>query len=119
MNTETLWDLFNACDADGSGYIGRDEVRDICSKFSIETEDADGIFESLDRDGDGQISFEDFKEGFKDYERDFSTNPLADKMRLLRAATSDNNNNQEPNDLLTIDNSRHASNLKRVRSFTR
>ena len=119
MNSETLWDLFNACDTDGSGYIGRDEVRDICSKFSIETEDADAIFENLDRDRDGQISFDDFKEGFTDYERDFSANPLADKMRLIRQSTNDPNNNQESNDLLSVQNSRHASNLKRVRSFTR
>lgn len=61
--------LFNAVDTDGSGFIGMDEVRDICGKFGIAATDADAIFEDLDRDGDGSISLQDFQEGFDDYEK--------------------------------------------------
>lgn len=78
-----LRQLFIACDTDGSGFIGNDEVRDICAKFGIAAVDADSIFEDLDRDGDGKISFEDFQEGFDDYEKSIlvSSAPLSPGFR--------------------------------------
>ena len=35
--------------------------------FQIGNEDADAIFDDLDHDGDGRISFEDFSFGFRDF----------------------------------------------------
>lgn len=70
---DQLLQLFRACDTDDSGYIGIEEVRDICAKFGID--DAESIFEDLDRDRDGKVSFEDFRAVFEDYEKgDFSGN---------------------------------------------
>ncbi|KAI1289225.1 Ras and EF-hand domain-containing protein [Halotydeus destructor] len=68
-----LRQLFNAVDTDGSGTIGVDEVRDICSKFGIGPVDADSIFKNLDKDGDGLISFGDFEQGFDEYEQSVLT----------------------------------------------
>jgi len=57
--------LFRRCDAAGSGYIDREEFRELCRGFDIGDCDADIIFYDLDHDGDGRISFEDFSYGFR------------------------------------------------------
>ena len=61
-----LEQLFLACDTDGSGYIGRQQLRDLCRGFDISGDDSDLIFADLDRDGDDRISFSDFCRGFRD-----------------------------------------------------
>ncbi|XP_074596490.1 ras and EF-hand domain-containing protein-like isoform X2 [Brevipalpus obovatus] len=112
---DSLWDIFRACDTDGSGYIGKEEVTSICDKFGISNIDANNIFIDLDRDGDGQISFEDFREGFKDYEKCVkeSVDPSsADEI-------SETNLPEKSAYLQIVNKARQSSNLRRVRSFTR
>ncbi|XP_029826429.2 ras and EF-hand domain-containing protein homolog [Ixodes scapularis] len=67
MATVQLEQLFKACDTRGSGYLDRDELRKLCHRFSICSQDADAIFEDLDHDSDGKIDFQDFEKGFKDF----------------------------------------------------
>ncbi|XP_021930330.1 ras and EF-hand domain-containing protein-like isoform X2 [Zootermopsis nevadensis] len=62
-----LEQLFRACDKQGSGHIGPSEFRDLCSSFDIDPDDSDTIFTDLDHDGDGQVSLEDFRWGFRDF----------------------------------------------------
>ena len=66
---ENLKQLFNLWDTDRSGYLSRDEMRELCARFSISSEECDAIFDDLDRDRDGRISFDDFRVGFDDYEK--------------------------------------------------
>lgn len=61
-----LQQLFLACDTRGSGYIGRHELRQLCQSFEISSDDSDLIFDDLDQDRDGWLSFEDFCKGFRD-----------------------------------------------------
>ena len=68
-----LMELFKSCDTDSSGYLSIAELRCLCSKFEISYSDADQIFHDLDMDNDGQISFEDFRLGFDDYEKQILT----------------------------------------------
>ena len=60
---QNLRDVFNIFDADGSGYIDRHEMRLICAKLAQDlTEDEIiQLIEVVDKDGDGEISFEEFK----------------------------------------------------------
>lgn len=100
--------LFNACDIDGSGYIGKDEVREICAKFSIPTTDADSIFEDLDRDGDGKISFQDFEAGFDEYSNGslpLTEIPTSPKINV--EMFNGNRRNFESSQKGTIDKKRH------------
>ena len=60
-----LQHLFHRCDTNGTGYIERADFHELCGTFDIGAEDADAIFNDLDHDGDGRISFEDFSFGFK------------------------------------------------------
>jgi len=66
---ENLHQLFNYWDTDGSGYLCKNELRELCARFNITASDSDAIFADLDRDGDGRISYEDFQSGFDDYEK--------------------------------------------------
>ncbi|CAG0892085.1 unnamed protein product [Darwinula stevensoni] len=59
--------LFEKCDTRGSGFIGREELEDVCGTFGICGEDVQVIFEDLDRDGDGRVSFEDFGRRFREF----------------------------------------------------
>mmetsp|Transcript_4733 Transcript_4733/g.7863 ORF Transcript_4733/g.7863 Transcript_4733/m.7863 type:complete len:153 (-) Transcript_4733:89-547(-) len=58
-----LLDAFNIFDADGSGSIDRDEVRVLMRKLAqtLTEDEIDDIMDEVDTDGDGQISFEEFK----------------------------------------------------------
>ncbi|XP_037078268.1 ras and EF-hand domain-containing protein homolog, partial [Pollicipes pollicipes] len=61
-----LEQLFLACDSQGTGFIGRRELRELCRSFDISGDDSDLIFDDLDCDGDDRISFQDFCRGFRD-----------------------------------------------------
>ncbi|XP_064476659.1 ras and EF-hand domain-containing protein homolog isoform X2 [Ornithodoros turicata] len=67
MATLQLEQLFKACDTSGTGFLDQEELRKLCSRFSITSQDADAIFEDLDHDRDGKIDFNDFKQGFSDF----------------------------------------------------
>lgn len=60
---EDLRDAFNMFDSDRSGYIDRNEVRSLMKKLAqtLSDEEVDLIMEECDTDGDGEISFEEFK----------------------------------------------------------
>ncbi|KAL7572725.1 hypothetical protein ACA910_008995 [Epithemia clementina (nom. ined.)] len=60
---QNLRDVFNIFDADGSGYIDRHEMRLICAKLAqdLTEEEIGELIEVVDKDGDGEISFEEFK----------------------------------------------------------
>jgi calmodulin len=50
-------------DADGNGFIDRDELRKVMSSLneSLTEEELDAMIKEADINGDGEISFEEFK----------------------------------------------------------
>jgi calmodulin len=60
---QNLRDVFDIFDADGSGYIDRDEMRVLMKKLAqdLTEEEITQIMEEVDQDGDNQISFEEFR----------------------------------------------------------
>jgi len=63
----SLDQLFQTCDTDGNGRIVPKEFREMCKKFDISESDANAIFKDLDHDGDGEIDFNEFSHGFRDF----------------------------------------------------
>lgn len=60
--------VFGLCDRDANGFISKDELAHICKQVSDEevaSSVLDNVMSCLDRDHDGQISFEEFKAGFQ------------------------------------------------------
>jgi Ca2+-binding EF-hand superfamily protein len=60
---QNLRDVFDIFDADGSGFIDRDEMRVLMKKLAqdLTEEEITQIMEEVDQDGDNQISFEEFR----------------------------------------------------------
>ena len=65
MQTSEIEALFDACNLNLSGYIEKDELETLCSDLELTDAEFDEIFCELDRDQDGKISKNDFKEGFR------------------------------------------------------
>lgn len=60
---EEIKQVFDEFDADGSGNIDKKEIRSVCEKLGVEVSDADieDLIKSADDNGDGKISFAEFK----------------------------------------------------------
>uniref|UniRef100_A0A803SQR7 RAS and EF-hand domain containing n=1 Tax=Anolis carolinensis TaxID=28377 RepID=A0A803SQR7_ANOCA len=60
-----LRSLFLACDVNGSGRIERDDFGSLCAELRVRPEEAEAIFQRLDSDRDGAITFQEFAQGFR------------------------------------------------------
>uniref|UniRef100_A0A1W7R9T6 RAS and EF-hand domain-containing protein n=1 Tax=Hadrurus spadix TaxID=141984 RepID=A0A1W7R9T6_9SCOR len=67
LTDKQIEQLFKSFDAEGTGYLGKKELRYFCSQYDLGPEVADAIFEELDGDRDGKINFEDFRCGFAEF----------------------------------------------------
>ncbi|XP_062455797.1 ras and EF-hand domain-containing protein [Rhea pennata] len=57
--------LFLACDASGSGRIEREAFAALCAELRVRPAEAEAIFQRLDSDRDGAITFPEFARGFR------------------------------------------------------
>ncbi|XP_047910420.1 ras and EF-hand domain-containing protein [Anser cygnoides] len=57
--------LFLSCDANGSGRIEREDFAALCAELRVRPEEAEAIFQRLDSDRDGAITFSEFARGFR------------------------------------------------------
>ena len=61
LTNEKLHGAFKMFDKDGSGYISKDEIKEILSfGQKLDDEAVNAIVKQVDANGDGQISFEEF-----------------------------------------------------------
>ena len=58
-------EAFDGLDCDGSGYISKDDLREILGA-KCTNEYVMKLLEEFDADGDGQISYPEFKRAFED-----------------------------------------------------
>lgn len=56
---------FAACDANRSGRLEREEFRALCAELRVRPADAEAVFQRLDADRDGAITFQEFARGFR------------------------------------------------------
>ncbi|XP_077200806.1 ras and EF-hand domain-containing protein isoform X1 [Paroedura picta] len=60
-----LRSLFLACDAKGSGRIERDDFSLLCAELRVRPAEGEAVFQRLDTDRDGAITFPEFARGFR------------------------------------------------------
>ncbi|CAO3608359.1 unnamed protein product [Mucor fragilis] len=62
-DTDDLREAFKVFDADGNGVIDRSELRKVMSSLNenLTEEELDAMIKEADANGDGQISFDEFK----------------------------------------------------------
>ncbi|XP_066472092.1 ras and EF-hand domain-containing protein [Tiliqua scincoides] len=60
-----LRSLFLACDVNGSGRLERDDFGSLCAELRLRPAEAEAIFQRLDADRDGAITFQEFARAFR------------------------------------------------------
>ncbi|EFA79686.1 hypothetical protein PPL_07377 [Heterostelium album PN500] len=71
MNQEHLSHLesiFNECDRNGSGFIDKDQLRELVTKITstgLEEDELDTLMKTLDSDNDGKIALQEFINGYE------------------------------------------------------
>ncbi|XP_006182798.2 ras and EF-hand domain-containing protein isoform X1 [Camelus ferus] len=60
-----LRSVFTACDANRSGRLEREEFGALCAELRVRPADAEAVFQRLDADRDGAITFQEFARGFR------------------------------------------------------
>ncbi|XP_062984471.1 ras and EF-hand domain-containing protein [Elgaria multicarinata webbii] len=60
-----LRSLFLACDVKGSGRIERDDFGSLCAELRVRPAEAEAIFQRLDTNRDGAITFHEFARAFR------------------------------------------------------
>ncbi|XP_048187746.1 ras and EF-hand domain-containing protein isoform X3 [Perognathus longimembris pacificus] len=60
-----LHSVFTACDANRSGRLEREEFGALCTELRVRPADAEAVFQRLDADRDGAITFQEFARGFR------------------------------------------------------
>ncbi|KAM6170401.1 ras and EF-hand domain-containing protein [Rhynchocyon petersi] len=57
--------VFAACDANLSGRLEREEFSALCAELRVRPAEAEAVFQRLDADRDGAITFQEFARGFR------------------------------------------------------
>merc|ERR1740123_1239089 len=60
--TDVLWNAFKVFDIDGDAFITVDEVAQILKQKEVNPDIASSIIAEADQDGDGKVSFDEFKD---------------------------------------------------------
>lgn len=60
-----LRSVFAACDANRTGRLEREEFGALCAELRVRPADAEAVFQRLDADRDGAITFQEFARGFR------------------------------------------------------
>lgn len=89
--SKVIRELFSLCDNNGDGKISREELNSVMKDLGVATSDAEVnvLFDHLDIDKDGVISFQEFSRGVKSLQRSFKFN---DKELPSSPATSNQRN---------------------------
>ena len=72
MDEGRVRQLFTACDLNGSGFIEREDLLNLCADLDLEDQELDDVFHELDKNGDGKISVTEFVKGYESVQRMFT-----------------------------------------------
>ena len=84
-------ELFYLCDPDGKGYITKADLERVSKDLSLNFEQLDIIFDSLDTDGNGRLTLDEFSKGFGKFlsGESFTTETETDKPMEHRESVQD------------------------------
>ncbi|XP_023666655.1 EF-hand calcium-binding domain-containing protein 4B-like isoform X2 [Paramormyrops kingsleyae] len=60
-------DFFQICDTEGKGFVTRRDMQRLCEELPLSSEDLEDVFDSLDADGNGYLTLEEFSSGFSEF----------------------------------------------------
>lgn len=57
-------ELFALCDYSGKGYAYKEEIGALGNELPLSPEQLEDVFDTLDADGDGKLTLQEFTDGF-------------------------------------------------------
>lgn len=67
MGQSTILEFFQVCDSENKGFITRRDMQRLNSELPLSAEELENVFDTLDSDGNGYLTLEEFSSGFSDF----------------------------------------------------
>lgn len=67
MGQSTILEFFQVCDSENKGFITRRDMQRLNSELPLTAEELESVFDSLDSDGNGFLSLDEFSSGFSNF----------------------------------------------------
>ncbi|XP_035381454.1 ras and EF-hand domain-containing protein homolog [Electrophorus electricus] len=64
---EKSQEFFQICDTEGKGFITRRDMQRLLGELPLSAEDLENVFDTLDADGNGYLTVEEFSSGFSEF----------------------------------------------------
>ncbi|XP_043072794.1 EF-hand calcium-binding domain-containing protein 4B [Puntigrus tetrazona] len=64
---EKTREFFQICDIEGKGFITRRDMQRLNGELPLSAEELENVFDTLDADGNGYLTFEEFSSGFSEF----------------------------------------------------
>ncbi|XP_052008897.1 EF-hand calcium-binding domain-containing protein 4B isoform X2 [Xyrauchen texanus] len=64
---EKTQDFFQICDVEGKGFITRRDMQRLHGEFPLSADELENVFDTLDMDHNGYLTFEEFSSGFSEF----------------------------------------------------
>ena len=64
LMTQKAHELFKVCDSEEKGFITKRDMQRLQSELPLSPDQLEHVFDSLDDDGNGYLTLEEFTDGF-------------------------------------------------------
>uniref|UniRef100_S4R487 EF-hand domain-containing protein n=1 Tax=Petromyzon marinus TaxID=7757 RepID=S4R487_PETMA len=82
--------LFRKCDVRGTGRLEYEDFKRLCRDLGVESHEVPALFQSLDSDRDGAISYGDFEDGFRNVSEGSDETGRSASLRRLSSVSYSN-----------------------------
>ncbi|XP_072341011.1 EF-hand calcium-binding domain-containing protein 4B-like isoform X1 [Scyliorhinus torazame] len=106
---EKAREFFQICDREEKGFINRTDMQHLQSELSLSSGELQDVFDSLDTDGNGSLTLEEFTTGFGQFL--FGEKNIADKINKCQDQSGSPYRNKYAQQIATVDDEHHFNTL--------
>ncbi|XP_078075730.1 EF-hand calcium-binding domain-containing protein 4B [Mustelus asterias] len=98
---EKAQEFFQICDREEKGFINRTDMQHLQTELSLSSDDLQDVFDSLDSDGNGSLTLEEFTTGFSQFL--FGEKSIVEKITKCQDESGSMYRNRRSQQLATVD----------------